>query len=282
MEIPVVTNANLAIQRMPPASVLEGVCYLCGLNAGKTNLTREHLVARTFFKPNRLQNPLLLSACKQCNNTKSQNEERVSTIFRLFTDSAAAKPATKRLLDSANITKSPIYPNNRNPRQHRHIENRQLEPIIANIESSQGLIKKRFLTLGSRITDADVKAIQEFYIDIAKGLITLATQQLYSWDNYSMTCEWSYPYDMSGNQNLFLAFLQPIIESRRFEELWASVEDDPSLEVFATIFPNSSNKIIDSGLVINFYGRHVGVVTLINKASSNYKLKQKHEHKPEG
>ena len=274
MEIPVVTNNGSTIRRMVSVSTLEGACYLCGLKTEKEKLTREHLVARTFFKPNTLQNPLILNACKQCNNTKGKTEEKVSTLFRLFTDSASVKPATKRLLDSANMTKKLVYPNGRDSRQHRHIGGRQLELVIANIQSPQGLIKKRFFTLMSKLTDSDVKAVHRLYIDIAKGLIVLATQQLYAWKNYSLSCEWSYPYDMAGHQKLFLNLLQTIMQSPDFKESWADVKGDPSLEISGTLLPNNDDKIVDSVWFINFYGRQVGVVTLINKDSSNYKLEQ--------
>lgn len=165
------------LPRYRPSDGLRTACYLCGSTG---NMTKEHVFARSTFRPNDLEHPLILSACARCNAEKERDEDYANTIFTMTTETDSIQDPRKRNFETFAKRKAKEKSGEKvlGLGIHNKIIN-QLEEVRLVTERGEDL------GIGGRFV-MDANRIKEFYLRIFKGLHTAATRAICNWDNYEI------------------------------------------------------------------------------------------------
>jgi len=165
------------LPRYRPNDDIRKACYLCGATEG---MTKEHIFARSTFRPNDLEHPVILSACVRCNAEKEKDEDYANTIFAMTTETESIKDPRKRNFENFAKRKAREKTDGKvlGLGVHNKIINR-LEDVHLVTEKGENLgVGGRFVMDGNRM--------KEFYLRIFKGLHTAATGTICNWNKYEI------------------------------------------------------------------------------------------------
>ncbi len=180
----------LEIPRLVKDSDLLKTCYLCN-SAPEDDIIREHIIPRTLFRPDNLEDPPILPACKGCNQQKSACEEHVSRFVRLLTDKPAAERPSQRLFENAGLANRSVIAPVLDSWHYRSL--RKMYPKIKTgvFPSESGVLTNRAYV---QIDEEDIKRFGEFYVYLTKGLITLTTGRIHDWSKYEVKVSTSFEW----------------------------------------------------------------------------------------
>lgn len=172
---------RISNRRPLPKPAKSKLCYLCSKSADIP--TREHVFARQLFAPDELEDPIILTACKSCNEEKALDEE-YCYIKLILSD---GERFARRQYDYFFETK---------------VRQFVRKKVQGHNEKGMGLLavhdklfheayekqKTKRLQQKDLQFPVDPDRFQRFYERIAKGLYTVASGKIQNWDDYTILC----------------------------------------------------------------------------------------------
>lgn len=168
---------KMPLPRYRPNHTVRQRCYLCGADG---TMTKEHVLARSTFRSNDLNHPLILSACSKCNGEKEKDEDYANSVFIATTETAPIKDPRQRQFERLAKLKAKEQPGQKVSGLGIHNKMvHDLTDVHLVDESGNSLgIGGQFPIKGDRI--------KEFYLRIFKGLHTAAVGEVLNWDDYEI------------------------------------------------------------------------------------------------
>lgn len=176
-----VISRTVPPQLRPSHPVLQQ-CYFCG---STLNLTTEHVTPKIMFKPHTTDTRLTLKSCRQCNATKSREDEYVLRYLQATSFIPEARECWLegvRGFRRANSS-SPIFTGNTSPggglRQDMISRLQQMT-----FTTDSGLVVDRGNVMG-----IDNRRFERYIVDLAKGLWVRNSAQQIPWQDYEVNMD---------------------------------------------------------------------------------------------
>lgn len=165
------------LPRLRPGHMVMKSCYLCG--GTLVDPSREHVVAKSVFSPNSLENPLILKACLIHNQEKRRDDEYSSLLVQATSDtqdSADAFAKSLSIIEKKFRESGPV--DEKTPGVGLVMGMRKNVRDLPYIRQN-GILRK----FDGGELDIDSPRFNNFFINIAKGLLVISTEKIYQWDN---------------------------------------------------------------------------------------------------
>jgi hypothetical protein len=178
-------------------SIIRQSCYLCGV---KKDLTAEHVFARILFRPNDLEQPIKLSACTTCNTNKERDEDYFYTHAVVTTETPEAELARQIYYKKLKKLRPTILVKGKNIAGMGLFNQIRDNMKDIDVYSSGGI----YLGSGGQIP-INSKRYTNFYVNIAKGLITSASGKIIDWQTFEIKSQFdSYMFKTVINEDVYL------------------------------------------------------------------------------
>lgn len=209
------TNAEKPLPRhnYPKTDPARAACYLCGTTDSPT---REHIFSRNLFRPDDIEHPVILTACKTC-NARKENIEDYAFLHMIWTSETPEAEKQRKRFGEAYKAREPkiIVPGKQEPPKG----NKLFRGIMAGMQDipiySPGGV---YLGDGGQIK-IDPKKFTEFYVNICKGLYTSASGEIQDWSAYEIHSQYdSYTYGKHWNKDVFMF----PVNHAQFHEEWGA------------------------------------------------------------
>lgn len=253
LEMPIL-NRTEAKQPLPrylsKKTPIRTACYLCGAT---DRLTKEHVIARTFFRPDSLEHQIILSACVRCNGKKEHDEDYTYIHFIATTDTPEADRPRDRHFKKIKELTTPTILLPEQPRVKGLGLFTRMRSTMKDIDmySSSGI----YLGEGGQIP-IDAKRMTSFYVDICKGLFVSALGSLVEWDDYTVKSQFdTFTYGKHWNRDVYMF----PINNAQYYEAW-----DANL-LFAGFCQTSPTGKTYSMWSIAFYNEQLATVSFVQK-----------------
>jgi hypothetical protein len=183
-------------------------CYLCGADG---EMTREHVFARSTFRPNDLDQPLILSACVKCNGLKEKDEDYANAVFIATTETAPVHEPRQRQFERLAKLKAREQPGQAVPGLGIH--NKMVGSLTdVHLVDENG----KSLGIGGQFP-MEAERIKQFYLRIFKGIHTAAIGEVTNWDDYEIRFQFD---NVSFKQHINDEAYQFPIKNAQYVEGW--------------------------------------------------------------
>lgn len=174
-------------------------------------MTREHVFARSTFRPNDLDQPLILSACVKCNGLKEKDEDYANAIFIATTETVPVHEPRQRQFERLAKLKAREQPGQTVPGLGIH--NKMVGSLTdVHLVDENG----KSLGIGGQFP-MEAERIKQFYLRIFKGIHTAAVGEVTSWDDYEIRFQFD---NVSFKQHINDEAYQFPIKNAQYVEGW--------------------------------------------------------------
>lgn len=223
-------------------------CYLCG---GILVIpTKEHIIAKSIFCPNSLDNPLILKACYKHNQEKRRDDEYSSLLVQATSETKDSAIAFEKSLSIMNK----ISTENRNTPGIGLIMGMKKNVRDLPYIKQNGILRK----FNGGQLDIDSPRFINFFTNIAKGLLVISTEKIYNWQNFKFNVIFDHT-DFAQIQNTMQPAFEYIVKNRQFAEKW---EDVLFLAGINTLSPEGKT---GSLFAISIFSSHLAIISIKEK-----------------
>lgn len=237
------------LPRLQSSHAAMNSCYLCG--GPLVTPTREHVIAKSIFSPNSLDNPLILKACHIHNQQKRKDDEYSSLLVQatsVSTNSGAAFKKSLSVIEKIYLKSGPI--DNTTPNVGLIMGMRKNVRDLPFIKQD-GVLKK----FDGGELDIDCTRFNNFFINIAKGLLVISTQKIYNWENFKFRVIFDHT-SYAQIPTIMKPAFDHVIKNCQFAERWNDVL------FVAGINSWSSSGKLGSLFTVVIYNSHVAVISV--------------------
>lgn len=237
------------LPRIRPSHMVMQSCYLCGSTL--VNPSREHVVAKSIFSPNSLQDPLILKACLVHNQAKRSDDEYSSLLVQATSDtqdSAEAFAKSLSIIERKFKESGPV--DEKTPGIGLVMGMRKNVRDLPYLK--QNGILRRFD--GGEL-DINSPRFNNFFINIAKGLLVTSTEKIYKWDSFKLKVIFDHTTYAQIPKTMKPAFDYVVLNSQ-FAEKW-----EKALFV-AGVNAWSPEGKVGSLFAVTIFSSHVAVISV--------------------
>lgn len=174
-------------------------------------MTKEHVFARSTFRPNDLDQPLILSACVECNSSKEKDEDYANAVFIATTETAPIYEPRQKQFEKLAKLKAQEQPGQTVPGLGIH---NKMVGSLTDVD----FVDENGKSLGSGGQfPMDAERIKQFYLRIFKGLHTAAIGAIAHWDDYEIKFQFD---NVTFKQHLNDEAYQFPIKNAKYVEGW--------------------------------------------------------------
>ncbi len=237
------------LPKLLPSHVVMKSCYLCG--SALVDPSREHVVAKSVFSPNALENPLILKACLVHNQAKRKDDEYSSLLVQATSDtkdSAEAFAKSLSIIEKKFKESGPV--DEKTPGVGLVMGMRKNVRDLPYIKQN-GILRK----FDGGELDIDSPRYNNFFINIAKGLLVMSTEKIYSWENFAFKVIFDHTIYAQIPETMKPAFDYVVLNSQ-FAEKW-----EDALFVAGINSWSQAGKI-GSLFAVTIFSSHVALVSV--------------------
>lgn len=222
-------------------NVLDSACYLCG--AKGVELEVEHVIPKIIFASINPKKYVKLKACSGCNRAKGMEDEYIGRLIQgtSFNDHAiVGMDDGKRGLSKGHGLG--IY----------------TDHVSRSVPAERMVVNETHAS--SSKVEVPLDRLNDFQINIAKGLWTTLSNHIYNWEGYNFLTETTQIID------------DPTVVTR--EVLIEAEKDARYSQEWSGVFKYAGDFVNDdaSFWIMKYYDMHVAVVAIAKKSLSSFDL----------
>ena len=224
--------------------IIESQCFLCHKDHTETKLTKEHLLPKILLNYKLNKNPIILRLCKDCNGTKSKEDEYNIRFIQ------STSFAGNSHIDFRDAIKGVVSGNGIGIVKKLLNSSR-----VVNVNTKGGIYLGTTYTL-----ELDKDRYENYIFTIAKGIYVRLTLQHYDWSNYEFNINYN---QIVQDPNFFIKYKKEI-DNCRYGETW-----EDKFSYYADLVVDNVGNNVGMIIFIEFYKSHLAMVVIGKKEFFN-------------